>query len=120
MKLRGIAPDFDAYAEGYRHTVIVLTNEPGDGWDIAEYFVKKGFADATVLSSRAAKTVLKRYKDIISKVQTISDRNRTFVDIVLNNLLFEWNGKHLIPITYLQAKDKGYLFAHIIRVYRVV
>lgn len=112
-------PGFDAYADGLRHAIIVLTDEPSDGWDIAEYLVEKGFADATVLTSRAAKTLLRAYDDILSKITTVSERAKTFVDIILDNVIFEWNGRYLTPITYVQAKSKNYLFGHVIRVYRV-
>jgi hypothetical protein len=118
MKLKGFSLNhFDAYADGFRHAFIVLSNAPTDGWDIVEYLVKNGFADATVLTTRPAEKIIQIHKKTLEKIPEVRIR-RNVVDMVLDNVLFEWNGKFLHPIQYSQDVGKKYLFGHVIRVYR--
>jgi len=111
---------FDPHVHGYRHTIVVLTDVPGDGWDVVEYLIRNGFADATVLSSRASKALLRGLEPILCKVKTVEKGNMSFVEMVLRNVLYEWDGLNLAPTTYNDAKKRNFLFGHVIRVYRVV
>lgn len=118
MKLKGFSLNhFDAYADGFRHTIIVLSNVPTDGWDIVDYLIDKGFADATVLTTRSAEKLIKTHKKTLEPFKYVRVR-RQVIDMVLDNVLFEWNGQFLHPIPFDQDVGKKYMFGHVIRVYR--
>ncbi len=101
-----------------RHTIIVFCPADVDEYDIAKWLEGIGFAEATPLMVRSAKGVIEYFKNTISKVVTTFYGN-DMIDLILDNVLFEWKNGKLLPITGKKAIVGNYEKGVVIRVYRV-
>ena len=109
--------DFDPYFDGQmRHTIIVFSKAKGAKWDIKEYLEDVGFAEATPLMVRSADYLLKYFDGIISRVLRVAEPEGE-MQRILGNVLFDWNGKELTPITGKQAKVVQYVDGYVFRLY---